>query len=229
MNTVLKSAILTFISFQVFAMPKEVNLATQDWRPYQVTFKDKLIGGISLKAIDCVFSKLNIKYNVKVLPWKRAQLGVKNNDYDGFFAAAKAVSRETFAVASAPFIRQRWSFYSHKKLPNKNKIKRQLNVAARDGSATLMWLKENDYKWAPGATRAESFTKQFINKRFETIMENDDVLKFYLRKNKVKISKFQKIKNISKPLGVYFNKNFVIKHPGFLSKFNRYALKCSNI
>lgn len=70
------STIILFILNVNNAIAQNLMINTQIWPPYQYQVGNQL-EGTATKVVKCVLDKLKIKYQINILPWKRAQEEVK--------------------------------------------------------------------------------------------------------------------------------------------------------
>ncbi|WP_420411303.1 transporter substrate-binding domain-containing protein [Roseibium sp.] len=95
----------------VYADERPVVLTTHNLSPYGSYQEDGRFDGIAVRVVACVFEKMNRPLEIRVMPWKRAQLEVQSGSADGFFAASRNHDRDTMGVASAVIARQTWTWY----------------------------------------------------------------------------------------------------------------------
>ncbi|OIQ20680.1 MAG: hypothetical protein BM556_01710 [Bacteriovorax sp. MedPE-SWde] len=229
-------AIILILSFQCFGQAQVIELGTQsNWRPYQYT-ENSNVRGIAIEALDCIFTQMNIPYNVTVYPWARAQHLTKTGRVDGFFSASKNKKRDSYAKLSTLFLPQKRSFYIYKnniRIPISNidlAFIKTKHTSARVGSNALHFLHKNNYKVVPPTKESEHSYFQMQRGRVFAYLENDLVFQEFLNQSKTyKESDFIKVPAMEKNLGVYFSNKFLMKNRQFLEEFNKYASRCSLI
>lgn len=212
--------------FLIFTAPLfALNLATQEWPPYQVE-NDGIPSGISFQYIRCIEKELKEKINVAFFPWMRAQALVHSGEFDGFFAASQSDLRDKFLVFSHAFIPQDWSFFylfdPSKKGPySVDDIKKNLRVGVRKTANLAYWLKKEGFQLEAPNDDLPLLIQMLERKNIDVIAENDTVFKHFSSK------KYQRTFYMKHPLGVYFGKKYLQKNPDMLSRFNRAADTCS--
>lgn len=220
--------VLLFVNL-VFAgsSPKKLLLATQQWPPYQ-TYNNNTLDGIAVRVVKCVLEKMNQPYEIKVYPWKRAQVMVERGKYHGFFAASKNEARDQYAVQSGVIAEQKWNWYVLNDSlldPGDTSFKKKASVSARAGSNMRKWLEKNGYNIITEPKDTQSLFKILKVKRVDAVLGSELVAKDVIAKfnlsDKIKI-----VLNRNKPLGVYFSKKFLSENPKFLEQFNRLIKEC---
>ncbi|QPG58193.2 transporter substrate-binding domain-containing protein [Shewanella eurypsychrophilus] len=206
-----------------------ISMTTKEWPPYQMQI-GKAQSGIAIDALRCVMQNLEQKYEVIFLPWGRAQKGVELGDYDAFFSASHNLKRDNYAVQSNTFIEQEWNFYlrknSHIK-PNIIDIKSTAKFASRQHSNTTHWLHQNQFMLAHQVESVDKLVELLYHNRIDAVMENSLLFESAVTRAGLTKDQFITVHNKSKPLGVYFGKLFLAKHPDFLDKFNQHTAKCA--
>lgn len=227
-------SLLLIFTFNVSANeigPKELVVSTQEWPPYHYA-KNGEVHGKAVDAIDCILTKMNQKYQIKILPWMRAQINTKQGQSDAFFSASHSEKRDKFAIQSNVFIGQNWNFYFLKKtkdVTSKENIKQEHIVGTRINSNVLNWLTVNGFKTAARYSQSNKLIELLVNSRVKVVMENDEVFKHSVKELNLSMNLFNSIHNKSHHLGVYFGKKFTKKYPLFLTEFNKHSSKCSLI
>lgn len=219
-----------YLSSHSLAKPidKEILISTQAWPPYQIE-SSYAQTGFAINALKCVMEKMGQKYRVIFLPWGRAQNGVAQGKYDGFFSASQNDKRDSYAVHSNTFIEQKWNFYLLKETSialNKAAIKRNAQFGSRKHANTTYWLHKENYQVIHETTRIDELLKLLITGEIDAIMENKLLFKDAINRAHIPLSALKVVPNINKPLGVYFGKIFIAKYPDFIESFNLYTEAC---
>ena len=92
---------------------KNLRITTQDWPPYQISKRFTNHRQCN-KTVECVLNKLQIPYNIEVLPWKTAQETVKAGKADAFYAAGITTERNTYAVPTEKIANYKWVWVLNK-------------------------------------------------------------------------------------------------------------------
>ncbi len=223
-------AIIIFLSFASGAWAKESKLilTTQEWLPYQATDGHSL-DGISVKVVECVLGKMEQPYEIKVYPWNRSQLMVKQGKAHGFFAASQNTKRDQYATISSVIAEQKWNWYlpQHSLLdPGHPFFKQGALVSAGVGSNMLNWLKEKGYQVIIESYNTEKLAELLAMGRLDAVLANEQVMIHILNQKKLPRDSFKVFVNRNKPLGVYFSKAFLEEESQFLTRFNALVSEC---
>lgn len=214
----------------------EIILATHDLYPYgsypensiNKLIADESFKGVAVDVVKCVLGKMKTPFKIYVVPWKRAQFLVEHGKADGFFAASQKDSRDEYAVMSAEIADQKWNWYLLKDNPLnplEKTFKKNATVGGFQGANMLEWLQENNYNVVITPHDTETLLKVLLAKRVDAILANNYVMEALLKKEGMT----QQVKssvNKYKPLAVYFSKEYIATHPGFIDAFNSYVAMC---
>lgn len=206
-----------------------VYLTTKVWEPYHYYHKDtgKLVGH-SVSVLYCVFEKLNIPFEVEVLPWKRAQKKVEDGLADGFFSASWNKKRDLYATRSDDIAAQSWTWYylkSNQMTPAHANFFKEARTAGTVGANITTWLQTKGYNVTAQAPSAENLIKMLLTNRFDAFMGNELVVDRELKDHPEKV-KITKAVEREMPVGVYFSNVFLNKNANFLNKFNQRVREC---
>lgn len=200
-----------------------LNLATQEWAPYQMKNQGEA-QGIAIDAIRCVEKNLGEQIQITFLPWKRAQQATESGEYDGFFAASQSDYRDKFAEFGEPFIPQRWRFYySRDEFANPpliDQIRQRYLVGVRQTSNLAYILTQEGFRLEKSVDDLPTLIKMLKMKRVQFIAENDQVYAF------TNDTWLASIFYRRHDLGVYIGKKYLARHPGFMKKLNQASKKC---
>lgn len=209
------------------------NLPPYSYYPTTVPVKvvaDESFTGVAVEVVRCVLDRIDIPYEILVVPWKRAQLLVEYGKADGFFAASQKDSRDEFAEISKPIADQKWQWYLLKENPldpQDESFRRKATVAGFLGANMLDWMKENGYKVVSTPVDTQTLLRILLYKRVDAVMANNYVMEALLDKTG-SANLVKSFVNKDKPLSVYFSKRFTGEHPGFIQLFNLYVGECRN-
>lgn len=211
------------------AYAKQVFLTTHNLPPYSY-YQGSVLTGSAVKTIHCAFSRLdNYSVEIGVMPWKRAQLMVRNNTADGFFAASHNNERDKFAVMSEFIAEQKWTWFLLKENaidPQSEQFKHSHIVSSFLGANMQAWLEANKYRTLSSPPSSnEQLIKFLMLKRVDAILANDQVMDSLTIKLKFK-EKIRSVVNINKPLAVYYSREFTLANPNFMQEFNKAVKYC---
>lgn len=238
LGRIISLALILSVAFHSFAFSQEkVILTTHNLYPYgsypddiklQPIIADETFTGVAADLVRCIFQKMDIPLEIQVVPWERAQVNVRNGLADGFFAASRKDSRDEFAVMTDEIADQNWNWYLLKENPmnpDDPSFKKKAEVGGFVGANMLKWMKANGYHVTATPKDTEGLLKMLLGKRVDAVMANNHVMAALLKKygaeDEVKI-----YLNLDKPLGVYFSREFLQTHPGFIEKFNSLIPGC---
>ena len=225
MKKIIVIAWLFFLSLPVTA--EELKLATQ---PHGHKLSEE-----SKPYVCCALDKLNFTYSISHVPWERAQRETAEGRYHGFFIATRNDRRDRFAEFSKPFYSIKWIYVGQKDFmvrPDSPGLV-SLGFSADIGSARLVWLEEQ-------------FTQGTFNKKITAVDQPEQILKmiqagrvdvgvlnhhrFRTALNNLSLPRddFRTFVMRTTPAGIYFNKEFLVHHPGFLGRFNHAMDACKN-
>lgn len=223
--------ILTTHNLCPYGCYKEEASTAEDKNTNDYTDRKNNFSGIAVEVVNCAFEKIQQPFEIVVVPWSRAQKLVIDNKADGFFAASQKNSRDKFAVMSTIIAEQKWQWYllaDNPLQPNQVDFKDKAIVAGFRGANKLAWLVDNDYNVASTTLDAKSLLNVLRKERVDAILGNNLVMDKLIAQYDI-ASEIKSYVEKDKPLGVYFAKTFINKHPDFLDKFNESVLSCRGI
>ena len=183
--------------------------------------------------LECISAKMGRTFQTTSVPWARAQLGTERGAYDGFFMASKNSKRDRYAVRSEPFFSIEWLYIVRKGsglTPDDPEFAHK-SFAANKGSARLMWLldkfeKKEITSGIINSTDSANTLKMLSLGRIDVNLENNENLKNAFELTGLNPTNFQTFIAKSKPVGVYFGKDFLKRDPGFMEEFNTAVKAC---
>ncbi len=114
--------------FSLFTLPvqaqnqtpgkSKIILTTQSVPPYVICNKNGKFDGYAAKVVRYALEKMGQPYEIRIFPWNRAQMMVKEDRADGFFPASQNNTRDEYAVISATIAEQKWNWYLLKSNPS---------------------------------------------------------------------------------------------------------------
>ncbi|SMQ65980.1 ABC-type amino acid transport substrate-binding protein [Pseudidiomarina planktonica] len=207
-----------------------VQLRTTEMPPYQMLEQGQL-GGISVSTLSCAFSAIDTPYHIQLVPAKRAEHDVKTSSADGFFSSIQHAEADQFARLSAPLAMEKWFLVSRSETVTPNVAALYgLRLGAIRGSSEAQWL-QRELKQAVHLVAEE---KQLIQQ-----LEAGRIDAFITEQRRLTTS-FERWLNRQAAglrlqflryaeLGVYFQRNFLLQRPGFLTRFNRALGDCNEL
>jgi len=72
------------------------SIVTLEWEPHAYTDEEGIVQGISVDIIDRAFSRLNVPYEIRLVPWTRALKEVEVGEADAIMLAAYTTERDEF-------------------------------------------------------------------------------------------------------------------------------------
>jgi ABC-type amino acid transport substrate-binding protein len=206
------------------AAAETLRLTTQEWPPYQVVERGAL-GGSAVAVVECALARIGAGYEITVYPWRRAQQMVRDGGADGFFAASQSAERDGYAVFSTPVAPQvwRWFWRGDRTIDLTDRTAR---VGVIAGSRMHDWLRDNGYTGIEPMESTEAILRLIQLGRVDAVLANDMVFSHALTAIGGKESGFASSVHSDRPLGVYFARRFLDRHPGFLDRFNAASEAC---
>lgn len=226
---------LLLLTSNSYAQAKSVRLATHNLAPYgywttdfKSTKADSRFQGDAVDMVRCAFAKIEENVQITVVPWQRAQALARYNAVDGFFAASQRANRDEFAQLSETIAEQTWTWYflqSSAIKPSSKGFKQRAKVSSFRGANMQKWLKSHQYRTSTAPVDSSKLLSMLLAKRYDAILVNDLVMAELLKTHpKADLLESEPLK--SKPLGVYFTKQFLAQEPSFLTRFNQAVLEC---
>ncbi|GLX80512.1 hypothetical protein tinsulaeT_38520 [Thalassotalea insulae] len=211
-----------------------VRMGTEiEWAPYHLS-TDKGSDGLSVRAFACIMARINQPFTISKLPWKRAQVMTKTGELDGFFSASHSKQRDQYAVQSKVFLPQRRSLYLLKSQLNQpvntytaDYVKQHLTTGARQGSNALNSLRKHGFQINITTRDTAALLKVLLHHRIDAILENGLVFLQTIEQSGHTQEEFLEIPLEEHPMGAYFSKAFLAKHPTFLQDFNQQVNACT--
>ncbi len=178
--------------------------------------------------IQCAMGHMAQSYEIKEIPWKRAQRMTESGQVDGFFMASKNDYRDTYATFSNPFLITRWYYVTgpaSRIHPEQDDFANNVFIA-NSGSDLHIWLNKN-YQKVLDAKTPEQVLKMTLIKRTDVALMNDSQLNRALNTLKLTMDDINTFTVKESKLGVYFGHIFLNKKPSFLQAFNISMSRCS--
>lgn len=218
-----------FISAVHGATYTDLHLNTDERPPFEFIGSDGKLEGVAVDVITCALDKLDVNYDIKVVPWSRAQKLVEAGDADGFFAASQSESRDQYARLSTVAVDQYWNWYLSPSIelsPSSPGFKADIKVSSWLGANSLKWLNNNGYNVKQPSKNNKELIKRLLGGRLDGVLSSDIVFERSLRDLGINLSELKVVKGMFKPMGVYFAKTYLNNNPGFLTSFNQATERC---
>lgn len=206
----------------------KIILTTHNLPPYGSYQDDGSFRGVAVDVVECALHKIQQPFEILVVPWKRAQVMVQKHVAHGFFAGSQNKKRDSYAVMSAIIADQKWVWYLPKDSsldPFSEDFRKNARVASFVGANMLKWLIDNKYNVAAKPSNSKALIEMLSRGRLDAVLINNYVGAEIINKLELH-DQFRIVVNKNKPLGVYFDKDFIHKSPGFLDKFNEAVPAC---
>ena len=189
-----------------------VHLTTKLWPSYQYNSEESgLLSGVSVNTIRCVFKQLERPVEFQLLPWKRAQVNVQRGISDGFFSASQNEGRDQYAVLSEPISSQKWTWITivdAEEDPLSKNFKDSATVVGILGSNMTRWAINEGYTVTHEFKDTDHLMRMLLYRRADAAIDNDSVVKSWLKNNPIYSDKIKLTVQRDTPLGVYFSKIF---------------------
>lgn len=180
-----------------------------------------------LPHLQCIFSHLDLDFNVQIVPWRRTYQDVKSNRIDGFFTAIPMRIVEPYAVLSAPLVLENWYWFWRLDTVAPESWREGYKLGSILGSQQETWLEEAGYKVGTSANNLPQLIKLLQSRRIDVILADREHFLRAAKELKIDPSHFQSRFFRYVPLGVYFNEQFLNLNPEFLRQFNQQINGCA--
>jgi len=207
---------------------ERLQLATQNWPPYQ-TLDDGKIAGIAVQRVQCTLRNMGQPYQLNMMRWDKAQLLVEASEMDGFFAGANSTSRAKYAVPSDPVasLDLSWFIAPGTSLDlQQQSAKFEARYGAKFNTTKWLFLKKNGYNVVKKPRDADALLKMLWHRQIDVALEYEKVFEYSMKKLDIPLDYFQRIKVRKKDLRVHFSKAFLRLNPNFLTVFNKSLASC---
>lgn len=207
------------------AMPVNIRLDTSQEPPYQMLV-DGQLGGLAVEVVECIFERLQQPHSIEVTSLNRARLNVRQQLAEGFFSSAPNPQSDAYAQLSAPLLIEKWYWYARDaQVLNRQPWEGELRIGGVLGSNSLGWLELRGIAVAQTVSRHEQLVRLLERGRIDLFLADQEVMRSITADsdNPPLQRRFARYT----PLGVYFAREFLDQHPGFLRAFNRQVQDCA--
>lgn len=207
-----------------YLMTAPLQLDTHAAPPYQVVLDGRL-SGEAVQVLDCALSRLDMAYQVALVPWKRALANVQQQRSDGYFSVMADPAASAFATLSAPLVLEKWYWYglTPAALQTDN-FPAGRRIGALRGSNQANWLQAQG--WPPFllVNQQASLLRLLQIGRIDLILADERSLAAGSDPTQGRlVRRFERYT----ALGVNWANAFLDRHPDFLSRFNAQLPDCS--
>ena len=210
------------------AEPRVLELYTYEAPPYQsqaqVLDQRVSVAGETVDTVTCAARQAGWSVRIRLTPQNRALHELRRNMIDGYFAIDASTDLDTAARRSDPVALEKWYFFSTETQPNPE----QGRIGVVDGSNELAWLESEGLNDVLTVTTPEQLLALLNRRRIDAALmdrrlmeELDGPTGEYLETMHMQFVRYA-------PLYLYMSQDFVARHPGFLTAFNRALPDCQN-
>jgi ABC-type amino acid transport substrate-binding protein len=189
----------------------------------------EMVQGGSVDHVKCILDKMQVNYEIRSLPWRRARQDVHASAIDGFFTAVAIDDASDYATFSAPLVLENWYWFWRTDTVAPASWKEHFQVGVILGSQQEAILSNEGYTEFVTANNIEQLVKLLLAKRIDVVLLDKE--KFENTADKMQVSKRIYKSRFFRymPLGVYFGGPFLAQHPDFLTAFNSRISTCSTM
>lgn len=225
-----QSAWLTVLLAGLLCLPPAASgrilLDTSPAPPYQVEQEGR-ISGTAVETLDCVFRAVDLPYEVRVVPWRRARFNVQNGLAEGLFSAMPLEEMDRYATLSAPLALEKWYWFGlSERLLYGESFPSGLRIGGVLGSNQSGWLAQHGMALSEEVTTVGQLVSLLETGRIDAFLADIHTVNQYRQDHSpgpLIYSRFEKYT----PLGVYFSNDFLRARPGFLAQFNGKMSQCN--
>jgi hypothetical protein len=216
-----------FVAIPPVAAADTMRFLTNIAPPYQ-EMVDGALDGTSLRALACVMTRLNQRYEVDLAPWLRAREQVRKGAVQGLFSVAPDFVDTSNGRLSLPLALERWVWVTMTGARSTRfEIGPDRRVAAVLGSNQLKWLERQGHDVNGVARSAVQLLRMLAAGRVDAVLVDEAELGSAWQEAMVDPSALTVSFQRYAPLGVYFANSFLDANPGFLERFNEEIIHCA--
>lgn len=138
-------ALFLFILFPLTANATKMSLMTTHYPPFNM-FEDGEVIGLCTEIVKKIFSDASIPYELRMAPFKRAQLLAANKENFAIFSLARSKENEHQFIWIGPLVEDNWALFSQQdKTVNISSLGelKGYKVGGLRGSSFLRYLQKN--------------------------------------------------------------------------------------
>lgn len=191
--------------------------------PYQIN-RDGELSGLAVDALQCVLQRLQVGYDIEVVPWRRAQRNLRAGLTDGLFSVMPLPEMEPYARLSSPLVLEKWYWFALQvRTLQQAEFPRHLRIGVLRGSNQESWLEAQGWTAAQTVNHLDSLLRLLAIGRVDVILADQQAME---RQQRLDASQLARQFERYVPLGVYFSSRLLSQQPQFLSRFNRQLSAC---
>lgn len=207
---------------------ERLQLATQNWPPYQTLYDGKM-SGLAVQRVQCTLRNMGQPYQLHMMRWEKAQLLVETNKMDGFFAGADSAPRAKYAVSSDPLISVQLSWFIAPGVEvdlQRQSAKFEARYGAKFNTSKWLYLKKNGYNVVKKPRDADALLQMLLNRQIDVALEYKQVFEHSMDNLGVLHTYFNRVELNKKGIRAHFSKAFIKINPNFLTVFNKSLATC---
>ncbi len=220
-------AVLMALTPMACALPEEVVVLGTNVSTKKVDQHSQAVQGGSVEHVKCILNSMQVKHEIRSLPWRRARQDVHSSVIDGFFTAVAVDEASDFATFSAPLVLENWYWFWRADMAAPNSWKNGFQVGVILGSQQESILSNEGYSEFVTANNTEQLVKLLFGKRVDVVLMDKEQFEVNLKKMNLQPRDYKSRFFRYMPLGVYFGAPFLLQHPDFLPAFNSRISSCS--
>lgn len=194
--------------------------------PYQ-TEQDGVLGGSAVTTLNCVFGKIGLSYQVRVVPWRRAWFNLQNNLTDGVFSVMAHPEMEAHGRLSAPLALEKWYWFGRSleqlRAPD---FPANLRLGAVLGSNASGWMRQRGLIPVEEVTSERQLLQLLDSGRIDAFLADAATMEQWLTEQQSRAALYSDFEKYT-PLAVYFSHAFLASRPGFFERFNAELAECN--
>ncbi len=177
--------------------------------------------------LDCAFAQLPQEPEFRTTPLRRAQQNLLESKVDGYFGLPFDPAIEQVAEPTTPLLIRKWNRYSYDEhLLNLDMQDPQLRIGVVDGGNPMNWLLEQGIQPLFRVQSTEQLLALLHKDRVNVVLTDEYAMQQALHELPELAQPATRFMRFV-PLSVYFSKQFLLSHPGFLAQFEQAVEQCS--
>jgi len=188
---------------------------------------NEMVQGGSVDHVKCILDKMQVTYQIRSLPWRRARQDVHASVIDGFFTAVAVDDASDFATFSAPLVLENWYWFWRTDMVAPPSWKEAFQIGVILGSQQEAILSNEGYSEFVTANNIEQLIKLLFSKRVDAVLLDKELFEKTTKAMHISSRNYQSRFFRYMPLGVYFGNAFLLHQPDFLTAFNSRISLCA--